>query len=354
MEHMRKSLVLAGLMLAAVQTGTLAEEPDWPSLQGTNTGHIQYKMPASGQPKGIVILLSGCGGFDGEGLPKLETVDGAPPPDNFEKTQKAFVSAHYDRVADNLNKAGFIAVRYDYVNMITEQGNLTPTCINIKPLAKDYKKDFKNSIANALGAHIPDLKALAPDRDVHVIGWSLGARGVLEAVTNPDHGLLNSFASVTLYSPSCASPPKELTALSAIRLQTLPASRAFRFLLIYGSSDDVPSVAIEGEGADLALGTCQSFLLRSQAPVCEQLGSVETAPVDQVEQMHRSQPTGSLTSSLPSPVRCAVAEGAEHSFDVGSAGEGVHFKADGYVSKYDLAAAEAAWALVKANIGIDQ
>lgn len=353
MKLMRNPLMFAGLMLAAAQISTVAVAANWQPLPGTNTEHIHFKAPVSGQPKGIVILLSGCGGFDGEGLP--ETTESLTP--NRELSdEKRIVSAHYDRVADKLNEAGFIAVRYDHVNRITEkiigpegiEQNIQPNCQDVlSAVLEDI--DFKNLIAGDLWERLANIQTLAPGRDVHVIGWSLGARGALEAVTNPQHRLENAFASVSLYSPPCISP--ENSGWAAFQLRPIPASPSFRFLLMYGSSDDIRGVAKELPPGS---GNCEAYMQRSQAPVCEQLGSVEIESVDQVEQMHRSEPTGSVTSSLPSPVRCAVAEGAEHSFDVGHGDEGVHFQADGKVNKYDRAAAEAAWELVKANIGIDQ
>jgi len=318
MERMRKLLLLAGVVLAGAQASTTAKAQDWQLLNGKNTEHIHYSMPGQGQPRGIVILLSGCGGFDGEGLPAGTM---SQVPGRGLKDEQRIIRRHYNVVADKLNKLGFVAVRFDFVRRILEKKQdgkeVRPVCEDVG--AAFLEIDFKNSIAEDLEKSLADIQRVAPGRDTHVIGWSLGARGALEAVTNPAHNLNAAFASVSLYSPSCLTSDRPNWRHG--KLQLLNTSSSFRFLLMYGSDDDIHGVA-KGES------NCQKFL-KSSGVNC---ASMDRPPAE--------------------PMRCVVAGGAKHSFDVGHQDDGVHFKSGKYESRYDRSAAEAAWELVRANLGL--
>ncbi len=219
MKAVAKSLVVAFAVVVA-HAGPLSAQSL--SLRDAIVrNHFEY-LPDGPGPFPTIVAIPGC-----SGLPLPDAAEEASHPDLAEDDR--LFRAHYPKTADRLRHSGYAVL---LIHVHGGEGLLT-ACQGEIPAAR-----VAAYVAEAT-AWASELEFVDPDR-LHVIGWSMGGRGVLAWMERPlpDPVLVRS--AVAVY-PACS------------RTQTLRAS--IPLLMLLGGADDI---AIPE--------TCEALVERTSTP----------------------------------------------------------------------------------------
>jgi dienelactone hydrolase len=175
--------------------------------------HLAYFPSEEGRFR-TLIAMPGCSGISSDN-PSAEESNPQLHDDDL------LFRRHYRFTAEKLREEGFVVL---LVNIHTAEGLLT-AC------AGEIKSERIAEYINEAVAWARDLPHVDPD-NIHIIGWSMGGRGVLKWLDGPRSEATNVRSAIAVY-PGC----EEQATLSI----SMP------ILMLLGGSDDIaiPSVCEE-------------------------------------------------------------------------------------------------------------